>query len=102
LGSLRSDKSFGIYVRSAAREACIATWVLDAYPTFDVGRGKPWKVLIDMAGRQDLTDSRRLTATSPALKEKNSNWSPDVNFHYLKKSVKIYCTYIKDPPSIKI
>jgi hypothetical protein len=57
---------------------CIATWVLDAYPAFDVGRGKPRKVLIDMAGRQDLTDSRRLTATSPALKEKNSSCSPQM------------------------
>ena len=53
VGSLRSDKNFGFYVRSAAWEACIATWVLDAYPAFYVGRGKPRKVLIDMAGRQD-------------------------------------------------
>jgi len=50
LGSLHSDKNFEINVRSAAREACIATWVLGGNPAFDVGREKPRKVLIDMAG----------------------------------------------------
>ena len=53
LGSLRSDKNVEINVRSAAWEACIATWVLDANPSFDLGRGKPRKVLTDMAGRKN-------------------------------------------------